>query len=423
MIFGWRKKETVPIEAAPKWREITLLEVPQAVSDLEQLRSSTLVREVRSTRLRILSEMDRLLGMIRSIDGESMKTEDMDRHLRSIVSRGKKQTVSVIRAEAGRSFVDVSSVEDVRTFVGAVGKSIKKMGDVLGRHTRVVHVFAKKHTNKLKEVLSALDADREDLLRMVREYDIFRDGTASMRSLLDKISESEGAKSEKLEKAEFLRREAVDIGAKISCVDSDISGILQSEEYVAYSKRADELAEMRPEEDRIRREIESQFTRISRPLGKYTYVSSLDREHKNLLDTMTARPADAMRSASKDMMIAVLMAVRRGVISGSVSVKDQMKAVSQIDETVEMLDGFIVKFARYDDRRKSLREEMGRFDTTRLDRLREDIEALRSDRDHCSERAQASESEAGEMTAQRDAMVLELERLLCDVSSVRYHIL
>ena len=85
----------------------------------------------------------------------------MDRHLKIMVVRGKKQTISVIRAEAGRATTDIRSASDVRVFAGEIGQSIKRIGDTLGRQSRVIHIFAKEaRGTSFKDTLSILNSDR-----------------------------------------------------------------------------------------------------------------------------------------------------------------------------------------------------------------------------------------------------------------------
>ena len=423
MIFGWGKKEPVPAETVPERRDVDLSDVPQVLSDLEERRASALVQETNAIRNVIVPGFERLFDIVRALERDQLKTEEMDRHLKALAVRGKRQTVSVIKKETDRRVASVESADDVRIFAEQVGKSIKRMGDTLGRHTRVVPIIAKKHTNKLKDTLSSLNTDREELFKLVRRYDEFREELAEMNALMDKITEYEKTNSERQARVEALRQEVDTITSRINSIEESVADITASSEYAEYSRKVERLASMQQAEKNIRQEIESQFTKISRPLSKYVYVSSLDRDHMNTLDMMVTRPADALRSASKEEIIIVLMAVRKGVLSGSVSVKDQMKATAQIDETVEMLDTFINKFAEHDAQCRKLEEDLRLFDTSELGSRQNDLKRARSELDECTKKIDAAESETEEWTAHKANMTRELERLLSASSSTRYKIL
>ena len=422
MIFGWGKKRPEVREAAPSRRNVEMSAIPQTISDLEQLRSSTLVDEARELRSKMVPGLNHLLGIANALERADLKTDDVDRHLKILVVRGKKQTISVIRAEAGRATTDIRSADDVRVFAGEIGQSIKRIGDTLGRQSRVIHIFAKKHGNKLKDTLSILNSDRGELFKMVKSFDGFQDSIADLRLLLKQIADSEAATSEKEEKMGALHETVVRITGESEAADRSIDSITSSHEYARYAQTREELVQMRQKEDTIRKEIESQFTKISRPLSKYFYVSSLDRDQMSLLEQLVSKPADAVQAGSKSEIIMVLMAVRKGVLAGSVSVKDQMKSVSQIDDIVEMLDAFRGRFADHAAECKKLEDALNDFDASELDRLRAELEKARVDMDDCELRVRSIRSEIHEMAEQRAGMISKVETLLYDASSTRYSI-
>ena len=422
MIFGWGKKRPEVREAAPSRRNVEMSAIPQTISDLEQLRSSTLVDEARELRSKMVPGLNHLLGIANALERADLKTDDVDRHLKILVVRGKKQTISVIRAEAGRATTDIRSADDVRVFAGEIGQSIKRIGDTLGRQSRVIHIFAKKHGNKLKDTLSILNSDRGELFKMVKSFDGFQDSIADLRLLLKQIADSEAATSEKEEKMGALHETMVRITGESEAADRSIDSITSSHEYARYAQTREELVQMRQKEDTIRKEIESQFTKISRPLSKYFYVSSLDRDQMSLLEQLVSKPADAVQAGSKSEIIMVLMAVRKGVLAGSVSVKDQMKSVSQIDDIVEMLDAFRGRFADHAAECKKLEDALNDFDASELDRLRAELEKARVDMDDCELRVRSIRSEIHEMAEQRAGMISKVETLLYDASSTRYSI-
>ena len=422
MIFGWGKKRPEVREAAPSRRNVEMSAIPQTISDLEQLRSSTLVDEARELRSKMVPGLNHLLGIANALERADLKTDDVDRHLKILVVRGKKQTISVIRAEAGRATTDIRSADDVRVFAGEIGQSIKRIGDTLGRQSRVIHIFAKKHGNKLKDTLSILNSDRGELFKMVKSFDGFQDSIADLRLLLKQIADSEAAASEKEEKMGALHETMVRITGESEAADRSIDSITSSHEYARYAQTREELVQMRQKEDTIRKEIESQFTKISRPLSKYFYVSSLDRDQMSLLEQLVSKPADAVQAGSKSEIIMVLMAVRKGVLAGSVSVKDQMKSVSQIDDIVEMLDAFRGRFADHAAECKKLEDALNDFDASELDRLRAELEKARVDMDDCELLVRSIRSEIHEMAEQRAGMISKVETLLYDASSTRYSI-
>ena len=57
------------------------------------------------------------------------------------------------------------------------------MGDVLGRQTRVIHIFAKKYAGQLKENLAVMNSYHSEINDLLKNYD-------STKSLSDETLES-----------------------------------------------------------------------------------------------------------------------------------------------------------------------------------------------------------------------------------------
>jgi seryl-tRNA synthetase len=96
-----------------------------------------------------------------------------------------------------------------------------------------------------------------------------------------------------------------------------------------------------PEKNAIKNEIDVQFSKISRPLGKYSYISSLEKPLKIIMDRLVAEPSEVITSENKNAIIEILQATVKSVVAGNVSVKDSRKAAEQIEETISRLGEFI----------------------------------------------------------------------------------
>jgi len=137
---------------------------------------------------------------------------------------------------------------------------------------------------------------------------------------------------------EKLTTKAIDV--RITTIDSDekeIENIKNSSEYTEFLQINEKLESISSEKNKIRNEIELQLTKISRPLNKYVYVSSLDKPLKKLLANLIANPYDVLVDSNKQDIIQILESTRKGIQSGSVSVKDTDKSLLQIDEILSLI--------------------------------------------------------------------------------------
>ena len=120
-----------------------------------------------------------------------------------------------------------------------------------------------------------------------------------------------------------------------------------SENFKKFLDLENKLNDFTNQKSKIKSEIDTQFTKISRPLGRYAYGSSLDKEQNAVLSTLVDDPFDALLSENSDTIIVILENIRKAISSGSISVKDTDKTLLQLTETEESLDGFIKKVSDY----------------------------------------------------------------------------
>jgi hypothetical protein len=124
-------------------------------------------------------------------------------------------------------------------------------------------------------------------------------------------------------------------------LEDDIKNLKSSKEYIEFLNVKRELESLDLEKDKIKHEVDLQFSKISRPLGKYIYVSSLEKPLKLIMEKMTDNPYDVITNETKNAVIEVLQAVIKAAVAGNISVKDTDKSVEQIEETIIRLDEFL----------------------------------------------------------------------------------
>ena len=126
-------------------------------------------------------------------------------------------------------------------------------------------------------------------------------------------------------------------------LQNSIDEIHSSENFKKYVDLENKLNEFTNQKSKIKSEIDTQFTKISRPLGRYAYASALDKDQNRILSTLVDDPFDALIPANSDTIILILENIKKGISSGSISVKDTEKTLSQLTETEESLGWFYPK--------------------------------------------------------------------------------
>jgi len=115
MVFGWGKKkqEEKAVEKTPQEKEIQLSDVPKIVDELNQLRKSQIITEIKHLRNNTAPLIDDLMKIGYVLEKDNLKVDDIDKHLATIVVRGKKQVIDVIKKDVVH-LPEISSIDDVK---------------------------------------------------------------------------------------------------------------------------------------------------------------------------------------------------------------------------------------------------------------------------------------------------------------------
>ena len=154
MVFGWGKKKQVeePVEHNSVNQNVSLSEVPKIIDDLSKLRESQTLSEIKNLRNNTAPLIDELMKIGIVLEKDNLSVDDIDKHLAIIVVRGKQQVIDILKKDV-KTLMQVSTIADAKKLDYFLTQLLKKVGDVLGRQTRVIHIFAKKYANQLTGTL------------------------------------------------------------------------------------------------------------------------------------------------------------------------------------------------------------------------------------------------------------------------------
>ena len=424
MVFGWGKKKekSQEIETVPLEKQISLSEVNKITNEIKSLREKTLISEYKSFKNKIDYLLRELIRIAKELEKDNLKTEDIDKHLRTIVMRGKRQVISTINKEATVDFNKINSYDDVLKFDKEISQVLKKIGDVLGRQTRVIHIFAKKYAAKLKNILSTLDADAKELHTILKNYRNLEENILSISDNLTQINKINVDQQTGEKRLIELNDQKGSLIKKIELAQQEIEKLKDSKEYSKFHEIQDSINNLQSEKSRISSDIDQQFTKISRPLTKYGYVSSLDKPLKILMGKLLQNPFDVLTPENKANIITILQSARKGVQSGFVSVKDMEKSLIQIDETTEILDNFINRISEFNSKKQKLQSELKIFNISELEKKQSELSKAKSDQDDLENKIHIFENEISESKTKIPNIIKDIERRLREISSTKYTI-
>ena len=380
MVFGWGKKKTQQYEEdiTSREKEIFLSEIPDIIKQLKSIKEKTVISETGIFRNKIKSNCDSILKTVGDFEHASIKSEDLDPHLYTILQRGKKQVVSTIKQECTVNFPDIISLNEVLTFHKLSTRMLKKIGDMVGRQSTVLHTLANKFANKLKADLINLKNGNDEIQTLIDNHINFEDKANEILENIDKYNQSEKAIVVMNNNQKQMKKNVKDLSSTIQHDMDEIESIKSSKEYTNFSKVQENIGNLSVGMYKIKNDIEIQFTKISRPLNKYVYITSLGKSEKKLLEDLANNPFDIISKTSKQDITKILELVRNSVQSGTVSVKDINKSLLHIDETLEKLDSFFGKISEHNQLKDKLENDLKNYN---FENLRQNESKLRKHQD------------------------------------------
>jgi uncharacterized coiled-coil protein SlyX len=427
MVFGWGKKKKVeyeesiePIHAVSQI--ISLDGISNVLDDIVILRKKTLAAEIKSHRNRIDPQREVLLKIANELSEDELNPDELDPHFQIMVNRGKKEVISSIKKEFANPFPEINSSDDVMRFKKASSSGINKVGDMLGKHSRVIHIFAAKYAKKLTDDLRSLTENLKEVDELINNFSQTENHVKTILELLEsrkktleKISKQD-VRIDELSELINEKKKQIEESKKI------IHDIENSSDYKKHLNMKSELINYDSEEKQIRHKIDDEFTKISRPLGKFVHISSHNKEIKVLTAKLVSTPYDVLDECNLSGIKSIFDSILVGIDSGSVSVKDVSKSKESINEIRSILPSLINTKAKFETKKHELSTNLENFDLTFLQNAENELKREEVNVADISLKLQSFEDENLELTNSLPAILHEIETNLKDVTSISYAI-
>jgi DNA repair exonuclease SbcCD ATPase subunit len=379
MVFGFGKKRIENIPTTQKDRRVSLEEIPKIIQEMELPKITEVVNNAKTIKEEIEVDRKKILNLILQLESDDLKLDDIDRNLRIIVKRGKDSVVSTIKKETSSSMTNVTKYEHVILLNSEINQMLKRIGDVLGLNTRVIHIFAKKYATSLKDEITKMTNNRNRLQSEISFVENFKDNGKMITDLIGKIKEQRNEILQRNERITEINYELEVLKDKIKSLEKHIHDLKSSTGHSKFLELKRKIDSIQSEKNAIKNIINLQFSKISRPLGKYSYISSFEKPIKKMMDELISNPYEVISFENKKIIIQILEAVAKSVLSGSISVKDTDRALEQIQETITRLDEFIGIKESYSNKISTLENDLVVFDHKFLESQEHDLKKKKND--------------------------------------------
>ena len=423
MVFGWGKKKEIKDETlniTPRY--IRLSDVLDIINSAKKEQSEQLVTHAKQLRDPITYHVDALLQIAIQLEKDPLNTEDIDVNIATIVKRGKKQVLDTIHKESKRNFSEIHTVDDVRIFHRQSSQTLTRIGDILGKQTRVIHIFAKKYAGKLKEILAKYTDDTSHLQRLLTRYETFEQNYNKIAEMLNKINKENQTIQNNTEKITSMQTKIDTLSDNLSSLNDNISKFKKTENYKKYQKIKIELNQLCSKKSSIEHEINNQTILISRPISKYEYGSSLDKEQKILVEKFLSSPFDVFLSANKSELVMILDNVKKSISLGHMSVKEPEKTINYLDDITSKLDTFIAQVESFLNEQNTLNEQLTHLDLDVLTDYEKQYSKTDSDIEFSRSRIKEIQAEIDTLASNRPVYTQNVESALNRIGTIHYTI-
>jgi len=423
MVFGWGKKKSLepPVERTSANQNISLSDVPQIISDLSKLRESQTLSEIKNLRNNTAPLIDDLMKIGIVLEKDDLKIDNIDKHLAIIVVRGKQQVIDILKKDV-KNLMQVSTMDDAKKLDYFLNQVLKKVGDVLGRQTRVIHIFAKKYANQLTSNLKIMNANSANISKLLKHFASTQSTFDEITQMLNKIKSLNQELDDKTKRNIEILDNLKSFKEKKISLQNSIDEIHSSENFKKYVNLENKLNEFTNQKSKIKSEIDTQFTKISRPLGRYAYGSALDKDQTRILSTLVDDPFGALISANSDTIILILENIKKGISSGAISVKDTEKTLSQLTETEECLDSFIQKVHDYSTVFDSMKNDLNNLKPQNLTSFENEFFKNNDSENDANLKSKTILSEINEINSGIHQLTSKIEDKLQSFSNTKYSI-
>ena len=138
------------------------------------------------------------------------------------------------------------------------------------------------------------------------------------------------------------------------------------------------------------------------------------------MENLIQSPFDVLIEENRRDIIQILESTKKGIQSGSVSVKDSNKSSLQIDETLSLLVGFIEKISTFHKSKNDIESKLSVFDNEQLRQKESLLSKHENDKLVLESKIKSAEKELVETTELIPKWIKSLESALNEISAVQY---
>lgn len=292
--------------------------------------------------------MNSIKALGKQLDEVRIGEDEVAQQYIPVINDAKNTILTAIQKETADQLQEINTFDDVLVLRDRTKSLLNRLGDTGGSHRRTIHNFFGKHAKVLKLELGLLDKETKRLNELIDSYTEKTSSFVDCKESMARVSSAMNTEEAIVRKQKEIMEELEALRSKEPVLVKKIEDFKRTEEYNDYRKSKEELERVNNAANNVLSDVNAAFSRISRPLSKYTYEVGLDKESNYLVQSIMENPVNLMRDAKIDHVIEILNKVRESVQKGRVTTKNPEKDVENINLLTSNLHDYVKQYKEYD---------------------------------------------------------------------------
>jgi predicted nucleic acid-binding Zn-ribbon protein len=357
-------------------------------SDLEQWikkHMDSSFEEIKPQAISFRNKFQLIINSIKMVGkqlGEAQIKEDqVAQQFIPVINDAKNTLLTTIHRETSDKLMEINTFEDLLALRDRAKSLLTRLGETGGSHSRTIHSFFAKYAKVLKLELGILDKEMKRINELIDDYNEKTSTFGDCRQRIAKVSSALNVEKEFLMKQNEIRDELGSLTNKKAELERKIEDYKRTERYNQYLKDKEVMERAGNAINNILSELNAAFSRISRPLSKYSYELGLDKESNILMQSVMESPANLMADDKANNIMEILNKVKDAMQKGRIVTKNPERDVENINTLANNLHDYVKQYKDYYSNMQELRNKTSVIDNE-LERMYEELRKIRDYMQH-----------------------------------------
>jgi myosin heavy subunit len=340
-----------------------------------------------------------------------IKIGELDHQLLPTIRNSKESiaakaltTVSKTDVSPGQGFEDL--MEANRT----VTQSLSQMDQTLKTHGRVVYTALDKEIRPLLSALKQMRREATGLSKLIEKHIEKASATKTMLEDAKRLLELNAEIVSAHNAVEDAKKGSEETEKSVRNIKRNLEDIIHSKNYEESQHAMEQEKRLRFEMRKKMADFNTSFSKLRKPLEKYSYTAQLDKESKQWLKRYVESPAETLKEDKGLLLEGLLLNMKAYVNDGRVTVKDSSKILRRIEEITSNLANHRKTLVKTKDDLSKIRETLNGSPIMEAEAVQKVLEEKRQSKEDQKTFIKKKRADVEQTTKMMDNLLAKIKR-------------